>query len=1731
MKTVNQNFKNNIKKYGRMLDAQITIGEAFIDKHDINSIIPTFNTSLFKTVMFGLEIDSNIAIPKNTNIDVKIGVRFESSTYDYLNFNGYKVSKNDRQEDTDSYKIIAYDRMKEAMIDYDMQVTYPISVKDYLILIFNKLSWDTSGIPAIFINSTKLIRQDIHSGIKYTYRDVLDELCTITGSFIYWKEGVPKLLYITETNEIIDEESLNQDNIVVGEKYLINSLVFSRAEDSDTIYRKDDASINTNGLYEFKIKDNQILSTNYRDDFIDELFTYLKTLNYYVYDIESPGIMYFEPADMFTISVNGNTYSTVILNDEITIDQDIQEKLYVEEPLESSTEYKYSDLTDRRIQQTNLIVDKQGQKIEALVQNVDIVTDTVAGIGDKDSVVSSNITIDSAKAPASITNLRGDFKQTTVEEVVGNTASGQMITVSDVDDTKEKYLLPLDGNSSQATTILPSGYTQVDYLQSDGNQYINTGFNPNNNTSLEIKASNITLVDFLALFGSRTGATNQFWNYAGANGGIISRYGTLSYQYATITNSQTFKLKQDKNQIYFNDSLIYSHATQTFTSTYPVFLFGVNDTGTKTYGMSGRIYYTKIWDNGILVRYMIPCKRNSDNVLGMYDIVNNIFYGNAGTGVFTTGTNTVLPNPEFPIDMNIVKPVNLYNPDAAFPIVSNGVTLTKNSDGSITLNGTASATANVTLGTIPYSIYKNWLYRRLYLSLVTTGIGAISVWGYGIKRSGGNVFPSITESVQSVLFYTRFTDDLQFVFAIQSGVTYSNYTIYPKLSLFSAMTDYSPYQSIGIKVSNNDNSQSTLYQLALGAKELPAINTYKSQIIEKWDGYYYRENIGKIVLDGITNSFNFRGVSNNQSFFRFNGSLWDSTTSIAIDTILYCSHFKASNSWGANTAYTKHATNGIAIQVMFSDTTFTTIADGNAWLQAQYNAGTPVIVYYVLSTPVDTKITDILLISQLNTFRNAPLYNGVTNITNNSIAILNLKYNFITPSPSPNKPSTIGEQTGNETISINDIVKFNIPLADKVMGGRETIYDELYLENGKLYYKKVWDKIILNGSETGWTDNTSWTPSWTTGLRRFSFTRSSLIVNYKEVICNHFKYYPYSGNELVGVFVGGGNSWHFNAYFSNLTEFEAWLTANPVTVFYQLATPVITEITDNNLIESFKSMQAIYLERGYNHFASDFIMAIEYYTNTDFNSKLSFIEDQAAIELLRTQTAQLKITQEEISSTVSSQEQTLDDITGELDTTKTNVTSLIETADTLTTNVDELINLTNLITNKSDTNILNLTETAKSTGMIKELKIKGFTTMSLYPGMSYPSNNTYPGILTTYCIIQDNNQTPSSNLVKSYFTISAPLRTLDLGNGNIIYDVLIIRDNTVYVERNIGLNASNAYIQIATVTENYEKLELNTFDTNSYIYMDLFTNLQYECTYMKSNIYTKEFATKLETKSGIDILKDNLLLYSKKDEVISSINLSPENIKIQAKNIDFEGTVTANENFIIDEEGTMSCDEANIKNANCENLNVKYSNIDTCDCKEINIVDSNFTNGKIELVDGTQDNSNLIVKNSIGSIESSITPGNLFLTGSSISIGMNSRDDGTGNRILFTVDPSVVPQVNLFTDDGVHTFILATGITTPNVTQTSKESTKKNIVEFDENALDILKQSKVYKYNLKFEEDTEKEHIGFVIPDEGGQFETPNQIISNDNEGIDIYSTIAILWKAVQEQQKTIEELKNIIGG
>ena len=377
MKVHTSQFKEDIKTIGKQLDSKIIYEldgvVQTLTSEQLNSITPTFQGAILKSVMKELDIDSNIDIPIGTEVNYQFGLKTEGD-FEYVNYGNYIVYSSEKQEDYDSYKIVCYDKMLYSMKkNEDLGVTYPISVRDYLKALCNKLGLQFKNANDYFANYGRMIQKELYVSLDYTYRDILDELAQVTSSTICLNENDELELRYISNNAVdtIDEEYLKDINVNFGQKYgPVNSIVLSRSAESDNVYLQDEESIQANGLCELKIVDNQIMNWNDRSDYLPEILAELDGLEYYINDFVSTGIAYLDLCDRYNVKIGDNTYSCVMLNDELEVTQGLVENIHTDMPEETETDYTKADKTDRKINNVSIIVDKQQKQIELLANKI-----------------------------------------------------------------------------------------------------------------------------------------------------------------------------------------------------------------------------------------------------------------------------------------------------------------------------------------------------------------------------------------------------------------------------------------------------------------------------------------------------------------------------------------------------------------------------------------------------------------------------------------------------------------------------------------------------------------------------------------------------------------------------------------------------------------------------------------------------------------------------------------------------------------------------------------------------------------------------------------------------------------------------------------------------------------------------------------------------------------------------------------------------------------------------------------------------------------------------------------------------------------------------------------------------------------------------------------------------------------------------------------------------------------
>ena len=203
------------------------------------------------------------------------------------------------------------------------------------------------------------------------------------------------------------------------------------------------------------------------------------------------------------------------------------------------------------------------------------------------------------------------------------------------------------------TPRLPNEYQEVEYIESTGTQYIDTGVAPTNKTNIKLDIEFISGESnkWIPLIAERT-KVSAYSGYSAMFGiWINSNTKEIALNYAgtdtagiTGTNGDGRHIYSNtENKFYLDNTLIKTLSTSSFTSTINLYVFALNElfigsTKIETRNCTAKLYELKIYDDNILIRDFVPCYRKSDNEIGMYDLVNNVFYTNAGTGVFLMGT-------------------------------------------------------------------------------------------------------------------------------------------------------------------------------------------------------------------------------------------------------------------------------------------------------------------------------------------------------------------------------------------------------------------------------------------------------------------------------------------------------------------------------------------------------------------------------------------------------------------------------------------------------------------------------------------------------------------------------------------------------------------------------------------------------------------------------------------------------------------------------------------------------------------------------------------------------------------------------------------------------------------------------------------------------------------------------------------------------------------------------------
>lgn len=191
---------------------------------------------------------------------------------------------------------------------------------------------------------------------------------------------------------------------------------------------------------------------------------------------------------------------------------------------------------------------------------------------------------------------------------------------------------------------VPEGYTALEYIESTGSQYIDTGFKADHNTRFTADLM-LNSTSTAYVFASRGDSSESYKNAVGIlwNGSFRSDYGSIGGARVTgPTTGVRYDVDKNKSTCRIGTATV-TNSPSSFSSTLNVYLFGCNEGGSFALPASMRLWSFAIYDNSELVRDFVPAKRSSDGAVGLYDTVTSTFYGNSGTGEFVAGPEMERP--------------------------------------------------------------------------------------------------------------------------------------------------------------------------------------------------------------------------------------------------------------------------------------------------------------------------------------------------------------------------------------------------------------------------------------------------------------------------------------------------------------------------------------------------------------------------------------------------------------------------------------------------------------------------------------------------------------------------------------------------------------------------------------------------------------------------------------------------------------------------------------------------------------------------------------------------------------------------------------------------------------------------------------------------------------------------------------------------------------------------------
>lgn len=355
MINMSDTFKSKIYSSERYLEANVLINNVdyrtdIIKDFNYNSSIASNSFTIGSTNASTFEITLNKlveTIEENQEVKPYIGIIGAES----IPLGVFYIKEIKRDRNAKTTKIKCQDKMMYLNELYKTDLAFPAKIRDVIQDISYKVKME-------FVPTHISYNKEVQKLEKVSYREMLSYLAQIEGCFVVFdRYGKLEFRKFNRTQEKITKNNYFLGGLEVNDvEYKLNGITADLKNKEKTILASGSAV------------GNQINITNplMKQDYLDEVYTYLKQFIFKPYTINWQGNPALEVGDFIQVEVADGNYTGVpILNLQLNFSGGLNCKMSADVKTSTSTSYEYKGTIQKQIEFLNARIGADGTTIYA----------------------------------------------------------------------------------------------------------------------------------------------------------------------------------------------------------------------------------------------------------------------------------------------------------------------------------------------------------------------------------------------------------------------------------------------------------------------------------------------------------------------------------------------------------------------------------------------------------------------------------------------------------------------------------------------------------------------------------------------------------------------------------------------------------------------------------------------------------------------------------------------------------------------------------------------------------------------------------------------------------------------------------------------------------------------------------------------------------------------------------------------------------------------------------------------------------------------------------------------------------------------------------------------------------------------------------------------------------------------------------------------------------------------